>query len=190
MGWVDHNGFFIESHWPDNFVLCTFYNRKLVLPMQSILRERGDRAARRIFSKPPAACALPNYNHCCTAVQPCCTAVLTIPVVDISNLFAYVCNLKIRTRKLGYGTVCNQEEHWNELTCDLLISCSFASLCSHNKQSRAEQSPQGRMSTMILCFRWDLHWPGEMVRNTKISGQNVRIGGPCTHAWHEAWVST
>ena len=137
MGLVDRNGFFIESHWPDNFVLCTFCNRKLVLPMQSILRERGDRAARRIFSKPPAACALPNYNHCCTAV-------LTIPVVDIFNVFACVCNLKIRTRKLGYGTVCNQEEHWNELTCDLLISCSFASLCSHNKQSRAEHPGPGK----------------------------------------------
>ena len=98
--------------------------------------------------------------HCCTTLL-CCTAVLTIPVVDIFNVFACVCNLKIRTRKLGYGTVCNQEEHWNELTCDLLISCSFASLCPHNKQSRAEQSPQGRMSTMILCFRWDLHCQGE-----------------------------
>ena len=76
---------------------------------------------------------------------------------------------------MEHGTVCNQEEHWNELTCDMLISCSST--------QHAVQSPQGRMST-ILCFRRDLHCRGEMVRNTKISGQNcsIELCGPVAPA--------
>ena len=164
----------------------TFYNRKLVLPMQSILRERGDRAARRIFSKPPAACALPKhiYQGILCAVQSCCTAaVLTISVVDIFNVFAYVCNLKIRTIKLGYGTVCNQEEHWNELTCDMLISRSSASLCPHNTQCGAPR--EECLQYFVLGGIFIAGGNGEKYKDiwTKLQYWALRPGGPCTLAW-------
>ena len=91
MGLVDRNDHLIESHYQTIFYFCTFYNRKLVLPMQSILRERGDRAARRIFSKPPAACALPKhiYQGILCAVQSCCTAAVltTISVLRMCMQF-------------------------------------------------------------------------------------------------------